>query len=210
MKRLVKGPEPAELTAWKSSANDDWKPTYTSLQNPEKAATHQALVREQGYVCCYCGREIEPATSHIEHFRPQEQRPDLALDFGNLHASCIRETKPGLPLHCGHLKDSWFDEDAHVSPLDPNCEDRFVFTLDGQVQPKDQGAANMVRHLGLDIDFLLTRRREALAGVFDPDFIATATPEELDLIKAQFVTPKDGKLASFGHVIAQYATRLRG
>jgi uncharacterized protein (TIGR02646 family) len=49
--------------------------------------------------------------SHVEHFRPQEHFQALQLDYANLHASCIRQTLPGRPLHCGHAKGSDFDND---------------------------------------------------------------------------------------------------
>jgi uncharacterized protein (TIGR02646 family) len=113
------------------------------LQNPEKRVLHQALLDEQGQLCCYCGRSITLADSHIEHFRPQEQREDLALDFENLLAACIRETEPGAPLHCGHAKGHDFDEGRHVSPLDPTCESRFGYLLTGAIVSKDAGASYM-------------------------------------------------------------------
>jgi uncharacterized protein (TIGR02646 family) len=110
MKQVKKQGEPASFRQWREQANADWQPGYGDLQNPQKAQLHQSLLTEQGWVCCYCGRRIEQQDSHIEHFRPQERYPELALNYDNLHASCIRETKPGAPLHCGHAKSHDFDE----------------------------------------------------------------------------------------------------
>ena len=99
MRHIEKGEPPESFCAWTMLANDNWSPSFENLQNPEKAALHGALLAEQGGVCCYCGGRIDASRSHIEHFRPQEIYPHLALDYTNLHASCIRETSPGIPLH---------------------------------------------------------------------------------------------------------------
>ncbi len=214
MRHFVKGPSPTAFETWKALANDDWQPTYDDLQNPEKRKLHQALLDEQGQVCCYCGRTISLADSHIEHFRPQELREDLALSFDNLLASCIRETEPGAPLHCGHAKGNEFDETLHISPLDPSCERRFIYTLTGSVLPGDESdvqATYMSDLLRLDIDFLRNRRHEALESVFDDDFIGSATDDELEALAVAFrIRNADGHLESFGHVLARYAEQLLG
>ena len=209
MRHFVKTAAPAIFDAWKAKANDDWQPSYGNLQNPEKRALHQALLDEQGQLCCYCGRRIGLADSHIEHFRPQEQREDLALHFGNLLASCIRETEPGAPLHCGHAKGHDFDEAQHVSPLDPTSEGRFGYLLTGAILSKDEGASYMAALLKLDIEFLRNRRGEALARVFDTAFIESATEEELQTLARAYRTPDaTGRRESFGHVLARFAEQM--
>lgn len=210
MRHFVKGAPPPKFKAWKAQANEDWRPSYANLQNPEKRELHQSLLDEQGQLCCYCGRGISLADSHIEHFRPQEQRVDLEVSFENLFASCIRETAPGSPLHCGHAKGHDFDEGQHVSPLDPTCERRFGYSLAGAILPKDDGATYMVELLKLDIEFLRNRRMEALNNVFDAAFIATATAEELRNLAQAYRTPDAaGVRETFGHVLARYAEQLQ-
>lgn len=130
MKHIVKRDPPAAFESWKALENADWTPTYSNLQNPEKRLLHDSLLSEQGWLCCYCGRRIGLNDSHIEHFRPRESRGDLELEYLNLHASCVRETRPREPPHCGHAKGSVFREDQYVSPLSPDCEGRFIYTLD--------------------------------------------------------------------------------
>lgn len=212
MKHISKRASPASFEAWKSSKNQDWEPSYNNLQNPEKRVLHQALVEEQGWVCCYCGRGITLADSHVEHFRPQESYPDLALDFTNLHASCIRETKPGAPLHCGHAKGPAFDEAKHISPLDPDCEQRFIYAFNGAILaavPADSAANYILSLLRLDIAFVRTRRQQVLESVFDPEFIQSATAEELLTLAGAFrARPGDRALDEFGHVVALYAEQL--
>lgn len=214
MKHVVKSASPAQFDAWKSSGNASWQPAYSNLQNPQKKVLHQALLDEQGRVCCYCGRSISLENSHIEHFRPQETHPHLALDFDNLYASCIRETKPGAPLHCGHAKGRDFDAARHISPQDPQCERRFVYTLGGAILAADaaDAAADYMRDLlKLDIAFVRARREAVLASVFDSGFLETVTDSELQRLAHAFRTPDaDGALDDFGHVLARFAGQLAG
>lgn len=89
MKYILKGTEPAEFIDWKNQANEDWTPSYEILQAPEKEILHTALMAEQGYLCCYCGKRIDERTeSHIEHLIPQCIAKDLELEYSNLLASC--------------------------------------------------------------------------------------------------------------------------
>ncbi|NWE72671.1 TIGR02646 family protein [Pseudomonas gingeri] len=210
MRQVIKGTEPASFTDWKACANEDWQPTYETLQNPQKRDLHLRLLLEQRYACCYCGREIELESSHIEHFRPQEHFEHLALDYENLHASCLRETKPGNPLHCGHRKDNWFEEELHISPLEENCEQRFCYLLTGEIQASanDACATKMIDVLALDIAYLNNRREEQLLGFFDNDFLINATEEDLHRTVAFFRSVENDRQVSFGHVIARYAEQL--
>jgi uncharacterized protein (TIGR02646 family) len=215
MKGIIKAAEPQTFSDWKALANDSWQPSYGALQNPQKRALHQALLNEQGGVCCYCGRAISLADSHIEHFRPQETYEDFALDYNNLHASCIRETEPGAPLHCGHAKGSDFDESKAISPLDEGCERRFIYSSqDGAIYPadgRDESAAYMVGLLKLDIKFLCDRRAEALKRVFDDEFVSSASNEDFEKLAWAYRQPNDeGRLTDFGHALSRYAEQLAG
>lgn len=208
MKHVAKGQPPESLERWKSLASADWQPTYPSLRNPEKGELHLALLIEQGWVCCYCGRSITQKDSHIEHFRPQEHYPERALDHDNLHASCIRETHPGMPLHCGHAKGSELNEGLALSPVDPTCEHRFRYTFDGRLIGTDDNATYMSSLLKLEIPFLVNRRAAVIEGVFTEDLLTTLTNEELRTLRDRFAEPDaQGRLPSFGHVITRLASQ---
>ncbi len=210
MKHVMKGASASEFEAWKALANPDWTPSYDgNLQNPQKHALHVSLLTEQGWVCCYCGRSIAQHDSHIEHFRPQDRYADLALSYENLHASCIRESEPGTPLHCGHAKGAGFDELLQISPLDAQSESRFLYTMDGSIIASDAAdtqAAYMVDLLRLDIAFLRNRREEEVSRVFDPTFLATITDDELRVLRDFYrLRDEQGRAQSFGHVLARFA-----
>lgn len=209
MKLVRKGASPQRFDAWKAHANADWTPTYGDLQNPEKGELHVALLAEQGWVCCYCGRAVSISDSHIEHFRPQTHYVGLALSYENMFASCIRGTTPGMPLHCGHAKSDSFDEACAISPVEPGCEARFLYTLLGAISPThrdDKAAASMTDLLKLDIPFLRNRRAEVLQRTFDADFLASVTEEELQRLQDAFQRrDAAGHNENFGHVLARYA-----
>jgi len=163
-------------------------------------------------VCCYCGNKITLRSSHIEHFRPQNSFSHLDLAYSNLHASCQGETEEPKPAHCGHNKGNRFSEDAHISPLEENCESQFRYTLIGQIESANAGtpAENMINILALDISFLNNRRKEKLEGIFDDGFLADFSVEELEAIVQRYREPKNGEHEAFDHVIARYAEQLLG
>ncbi|MCO7471136.1 TIGR02646 family protein [Stenotrophomonas maltophilia] len=213
MRSISKGQEPEAFTAWKARATAEWVPSYGILQNPEKTQLHVALIAEQLGTCCYCGRTITVDDSHIEHFAPQEHYQPLALDFANLHASCMRGTLRGDPLHCGHGKGSDFDPHCAIAPTDAGSEARFSYNrYTGAIspaEPSDASAQYMIELLKLDISFLRSRRLETLEGMFDDDFEATASVDELERLAQQAASADpEGRRVSFGHVLARHARAL--
>lgn len=210
MRFIEKGNSPAAFDAWKGQLNENWTPTYSNFRNPEKQIVHDALLAEQGRTCCYCGRQIGLQDSHIEHLVPQEQSEALALEYNNMFASCVRQPVP--PLHCGHAKDRHLDRDRYISPLDRECEERFLYNLNGNIvaaREADANAGYMIDLLKLDIAALRNRREQALAGLFDDEFISLATVEELEQIRDSYRTRgPDGSFEDFAHVIARYAEQL--
>lgn len=170
MKHILKQDEPQAFTDWKALANENWQPTYNYLSGETKSAVKYALMAEQGNICCYCERRLTDEDSHIEHFRPQSDPAVDPLDFGNLLCSCQNQLKKGEPRHCGNLKDEWFDPNLLVSPIDPDCENRFAFTGDGVIKPAaadDQTVVETIKKLGLDIPKLNAQRAKAIEPFLD-------------------------------------------
>lgn len=171
MKYIPKNQEPEELKTFKSKINDDWHPTWKEFQNPEKKQVHQILLKEQGYICCYCGRKISIAQSHIEYFKPKGLYPQLTFEYGNLIVSCEKDTEESPPaIHCGHQKDEWFDKKLLVSPLLKNCVNFFRYAEDGQILSSDdinkkKAAETTIDKLGLNTPKLRKRRRAAIEAI---------------------------------------------
>lgn len=63
--------------------------TYGELSGKPKRALRRRLLEDQGYICCYCGREIfDDEHTKIEHVKCQKYHTDLELVFENMLASC--------------------------------------------------------------------------------------------------------------------------
>ena len=170
MKRIVKDPEPEVFSEWKANDRMAHQPNWNRVRSLLKQQLHEALMQEQGFLCCYCEVSVTAEDSHIEHFRPRGRYPALQLDYDNLHCSCQRELSPGEPRHCGNRKKGWFDANLLVSPLVPDCEDRFIFTANGDIFPRrdnDAGAKETIRKLGLNIAKLRALRAAAVDGLYD-------------------------------------------
>lgn len=190
MKYIKKYQEPEELAAWKALENEDWQPSWGNLQKPERPIVHDSLLKEQGYICCYCGMRITRETSHIEHLKPRTKYPDLAIAYTNLIASCQGESEePAVPIHCGHKKKYWYDENLMVSPLETNCADLFKYTGAGEIQPTDDAskkaaAEATIDRLGLNIDKLQNMRRIAIDAVLQD--IDQFSPEEIQQLAQSY------------------------
>lgn len=210
MKYVAKGQAPPTFEQWKLAGDEGWAPVYSDLRQPEKGDLHAALLREQGWVCCYCGQLVDKKDSHIEHYRPQNSYPALDLDYANLFCSCNTVIEPRSPLHCGQAKGGKFDEILQIAPSDPGCEKRFIYAADGQILPKapgDKSAIYMIALLALDGKFLRNRREGVLIGLFPDDFSFSAD-ELLALCSAYRQPGADGKMKNLAHVIARYAEQM--
>ena len=168
MKRIVKNLEPEDFSKWKENDRMAHRPRWRRVPTPIKQKVHESLMQEQGFLCCYCEVSVTADNSHVEHFRPRRYR-DRQLDYTNLLCSCQRELSQGEPRHCGNGKGSWFDEKQLVSPLESDCEDRFQFTANGDIFPRqsnDAGAKVTIRKLGLNIPKLRALRAAAVDEMY--------------------------------------------
>ena len=169
MKQIVKDDEPRDFAEWKAGDNMAHRPNWNRVPSPVRVSIHESLLREQGFICCYCESSISGDDSHTEHFRPRRYR-ELQLDYENLHCSCQREGVRGEPRHCGHLKGGWFNEELLISPLEEGCERRFRYTGNGDIFPRmdgDAGAETTILRLGLDLPKLRDLRAAAVDAFHD-------------------------------------------
>lgn len=187
MRPILKGSEPAELTQWKALASEEWQPTYADLRGQVKTAIRTALLKEQGFICCYCEQSVSGvAGAHIEHLVAQSVDPNRALDFANMLCSCQGEWPPGPghphasdgvvhpppkiePIHCGHARGM---EPLPVHPLMPDCREYFEFDSAGRIHPKEGSedalaAKETIRLLRLDVPKLVRARQAAIEALID-------------------------------------------
>ena len=89
MKLIKKTKEPKSLTFYKRQSNAN----YEDLTPETKRDLKQFLLKEQGYICCYCMRRISIDKMRVEHWKPQSHpdlitNPLLGLEYSNLLATC--------------------------------------------------------------------------------------------------------------------------
>jgi len=179
VKHIEKQEEPIELSEWRAEKqkrrHKQWKNVPTGI----KDVIREALRREQGFICCYCGCRVSTNNdSHVEHLIPKricrKHLPNGEHDYTNLLLSCQRDPKPPADARCGWSKKDWYDEDLMVSPLSADCERRFHFRADGRVFPKrgdDLGAQETIDRLRLDCGNLRAERREAINAILNDDIL---------------------------------------
>ncbi|MGA4497512.1 retron system putative HNH endonuclease [Bacillus bombysepticus] len=174
MRHISKSTSPRELEDWKAQRNENWEPCWGNFRGEEKKAVRKALIVDQGYICCYCGDRIyNDITTEIEHINPRTfcKDEDEKIDYANMLASCHggRKKENGknaepLPdrLSCNARRG---EKNLGVSPLNPNCEEKFLFTRDGQILPNDENdndTDETIKTLGLHIERLINKRRGVL------------------------------------------------
>lgn len=195
MKYIIKREEPESFTKWKASANNNWKPTYNQLSGQVKKDVKNALIAEQGGICCYCERKLNYDDSHIEHLNPQCNSEEGQLDFQNMLCSCQKHLKKREPLHCGNSK----GKDAiAITPLHTDCKDKFTYTEDGHIEFTNEDSKKTIQSLQLNIDKLVNLRLSAI----EPFIIDSITMDEISKDDAErfankYLEMRDGEYNEF-------------
>jgi len=201
MKFIQKLNEPPELTHWKKQQQSaEVNCNYGCLQNPEKQKVHESLLKEQGYICCYCCNRIEKSSSHIEHFAPQSKTDDaLSVNYRNLHASC--GSTGNWPKHCGNHRENF---PVPISPLDTQCESYFTYKADGKISVvenhlRQNDVEKTIDVLALNSYDLKESRQQAFEVLTD------LTDDEANLlIKKYLDQDKNNKFVPFCIAVVDY------
>lgn len=143
--------------------------SYSDLPEKERRRLRGSLIKEQGYICCYCMKRIYTDSSHIEHFMPREKYKEYIFDYNNLFASCQGEDSIYMSLwHCDQSKDNWVDENM-PRLTDYDIEKTVHYKIDGSVEPyhkmnhqKYALEKLIIEKLGLNSPHLVRNRRNAI------------------------------------------------
>ena len=160
MRQIVKGTEPASLTAHRHTPHCDYE-NYATMDE-----LRHALVTEQRGLCCYCMGRVHdgPTTMKIEHWRSQSRHPNEQLSYRNLLGACLGGN--GQPTHLQHCDTRKGDSDLQWNPADAahHIETRVRYDLDGAIRSDDavfDGQLNYVLNLNLP------RLKNNRKGVYD-------------------------------------------
>ena len=194
---------------WTANSSADPPPVWSNLQNPEKARILRALLKEQKYVCVYCGASItgEWRSAHIEHFWPQSQFGHLRFDWTNMFASCGPATEKNQPIICGDAKGDWTPT-SYVHPVAPDCELKFCYNGLGHISASSKGGSSagvMIETLNLGDDSLNYLRSQIIKALEEDIAINEIDASTVIGEISSWRTPDDeGRLKAFGHVAARY------
>jgi len=190
MKKINKLHSPLSFETWKNTFRISMgrEPLYNDLQGQIKQELKEIIMKEQGFLCCYCMARVEYYNSHIEHFKPKgdPQYQSLQLEYDNLLVSC--EGSNFTQDNCGHKKYDWFDPLLIISPMESGVESLFEYTWNGHIlaSNSNQRATETIAHLNLD-NFLLCRHRyAAINGAITNEELSDMTNEQIDDLIAFF------------------------
>ena len=157
MKKIIKQSEPRSLVEHRSQANADYD------NYPDKDKLRESLLKEQGYICCYCMSRIKLDEMKIEHWQPQTKYSSRQLDYRNLLGACMgsQGARP-QNQHCDTKKG---DIEITINPIegDKNCENLIKYRPDGKIYSDDVSINHDLNEtLNLNLGFLKKNRSDAL------------------------------------------------
>jgi uncharacterized protein (TIGR02646 family) len=160
MKKIIKQSEPRSLVEHRSKANANYD------NYPDKDKLRESLLKEQGYICCYCMSRIKLAEMKIEHWQPQTKYTSGQLDYRNLLGACMgnQGARP-QNQHCDTKKG---DSEITINPIegDKNCENLIKYRPDGKIYSDDVSVNHDLNEtLNLNLEFLKKNRKVALDAV---------------------------------------------
>jgi len=170
MKYIKKSSPPAELVSYRKTTGATYEDLVAN-QHDIYEITRLSLAEEQGYICCYCGQRISGFEgTQIEHLFPKGTvaYEKMQLDYEtNLIASCDggkykRKINPSIPvdeLHCDANKSQ---DPIPLTPLNPLCEERFLFSDDGDIVGAFPDAEATIEILNLTSPILKNMRKAAI------------------------------------------------
>ena len=183
------------------------------------AALKKQMYMEQGGVCCYCGMKLEypfDPQYRVEHVLPKESHRELVGEYKNLLLSCranrdettIREgaikKERKKFIHCDEAKGS---REINYSPLNKSCETAFIYGIDGSISSKDAVAEKDIDTLGLNGDYLKSRRKKAIDSLIVDDSLLPK--DDLIAFRNGLQTcDADGKYAEFYFVLIDVINQL--
>lgn len=207
MRHIIKQNEPVEFQNYKETPGV----CFNGMDRLTKDTLKKALLEEQGYICCYCGKRILlDCNTILEHLLPRSNPSykHLELDYNNILASCDggqgkrRNGNKQIPEYCDSKK---HNNVIPISPLDPNCESYFYFDEEGKIYPQTPDANATIRILGLDNSYLNHCRNAALEFYKElPD--DTNWDDELNLLHSLNTI---GQYEEFCFVIESYIKLFR-
>lgn len=165
MRTIQKGPQPACLVTYQADPAAD----FESISGACKDAVRDALVRDQGGVCCFCMDRIRPGRFEMKvaHMHSQTGHEDRALRYANLFGACLGgQGKVRKFQHCDTYQGN---QDLHTRLDHPTLRLEAVvrYDRDGRISAPSNTVLDREIDdvLNLNEDGLCRKRRDVLNGL---------------------------------------------
>lgn len=214
MKHIIKEDSPSKFEEWKKYyrqteqelldnplLNEEKNDIWGKLSGETKSIVKESLLKEQGFICCYCQKRINfDENTFIEHFVARNVEPSIMFNYENIFVCCDggdkdreNEKQQGIkkakrtPLYCDKKKD---DDPVEINPLDTDCEKHFAYELiespddkpEVKIKELSPKGKEAIQVLNLDNKVLRKMRGEYIAGfIYDEngDYISIEETEQL-------------------------------
>jgi uncharacterized protein (TIGR02646 family) len=154
--------EPASLQKFiRAQKEAGIHPSYVDFYQEIKKDLRQAIVKAQGWLCCYCMNRITAANSTIEHFLPQSKFKDEEVRYSNLFLACrYSRGKQKKEQHCDDKKGNELIP-KYISDVD--CGKYFAYSLSGEILP--HGSYKSIRSCVRHFSNLTSTQQAVLATI---------------------------------------------
>lgn len=174
MKYITKQEPPESFVRYSNKKGSNYENLSTN-QFVVKEELRTSLLKEQGYICCYCGAKISRQTAIIEHLKSKRYNQHLRLNYNNLLASCnggqrkrnkCADAKRKKLIHPPSCDNHKSDKEILVDPLMKDCESRFSFDELGNIygEQDDVDAQKTITVLNLQSPVLVNQRKASIAA----------------------------------------------
>jgi uncharacterized protein (TIGR02646 family) len=180
MKRIIKKPDPLVIQELLSFIQLEKQasiiPIYENFR--KRNELRQSLLKEQGYICCFCMKSIEDnnETTKIAHIFPQNpvsdedkekvKKENLDLDYNNMLAAC--DGGKGQSPHLQHCDTKQGNTILKINPADAirDCEKLIDYKPSGTIYSKNPDVEyDLNQTLNLNEENLKNRRKDAYDAV---------------------------------------------
>jgi uncharacterized protein (TIGR02646 family) len=180
MKKIIKNPDPSViqelLNFIQSEKTASIIPIYENFR--KKNELRESLLKEQGYICCFCMQRIKDSneTTKIAHIFPQNpildedkqkvEKENLDLDYYNMLAAC--DGGKGQSPHLQHCDTKQGNAILKINPANPtkNCEELINYRSSGEIYSNNSDIDYDLREvLNLNLDAIKQARKEAYSAI---------------------------------------------
>lgn len=217
MRYIKKSNEPPSLLAVKTVKTKTFVPKWEALPPYVIIDIIQNLLKDQGWLCCYCMNSIAPEAARLVHFHPFAEEE---LDYGNMYLACnhsnhlppkqqhcyIKKGNELIPKYIADVRCSNYFRYNTLGEILPHCEFRTVKKCRDnffKLTPTEQTVFSTIELLNLNAENLKDQRKAILTQVAGS--VRWATKGQIHKFIENMGKPdKDGRLKRFCEVIIYY------